>query len=77
MACSKLYSKFFQFVLKFHVNNLHTVGLCVCACFWFFPLRELPLSVWKNNYPSCTSHDHFPTNEVEFFFVFAASFNLS
>jgi len=36
--------------------------------------RELPLSVWKNNYPSCTSHDLFPANEVSFF---AASLNLS
>lgn len=38
------------------------------------PQRELPLSVWKNNYPSCTSHDLFPAKEVSFF---AASLNLS
>lgn len=51
----------------------------MCLVLFFSPQRELPLSVWKNNYPSCTSHDLFPTNEVGllFFFFFSASFSLS
>lgn len=79
MACSKLYPKLFQFVLKFHVNNLHRVGVCVCAQFCFFSPERTPTISLEKQLSFLYLAWSFPNkwSGVVVFFFFAASFSLS